>query len=92
MRNARGMIPAPVAPGLAAKGLSPRVAVAVLVAVTVLVGVAGYVVLGAVMHQGTQSVTTCSPAGSHCEGNTTASDGLAIADSPAVLNSPTIAA
>ncbi len=56
------------------RGLSPTKAVAILMAVTITVGVAGYFVLGAVEHVGTHTVSSCSPHGPRCEGNTTSAN------------------
>jgi len=62
-------------------GLSPTKAVAILTAVAVTVGAVGYFVLGAVEHVGTHTVSTCSPHGPRCEGNTTTSNAIGVAGS-----------
>jgi flagellin-like protein len=63
------------------RGLSPTKAVAILIAATVTVGAVGYFVLGAIEHVGTHTVSTCSPHGPRCGGNTTASDVIGFAAS-----------
>jgi len=79
MKGAKESYPVPAFRDSGRSGLSPTKAAAILIAATVTVGAVGYFVLGVIEHEGTHTVSTCSPHGPHCGGNTTASDGIGFA-------------
>jgi len=59
------------------RGLAPALGVGALVAVTVVVAVAGFVVLGAIAHAASNSVKSCVPsAAPQCHGNVTSPSGI----------------
>ncbi len=81
MKDVKEASPAPTFRESGRRGLSPPKAVAILIAATIAVGVVGYVVLGEIEHVGTHTVSTCSPPGPHCGGNTTTSEAVEFAAS-----------